>query len=315
MPPRTTTRGRRRRLHAAVTGAAGYLGRVLCRRLGADARFGSVLALDRQAWSPPAGAEARVLDINDPALADALQGIDVMFHLAFALGSSAADAEMQRANIDGARAACEAVAAAGVRTLVVSSSVSAYGALPDNPTRLVETDPLRAGPGFRYARHKAAVEQMLDRFEAEHPRLRVARLRIATVVGPPPRPGAVSEVLALPVLPLPRSFRAQFVHVEDVAEALMLAALGDNARGAYNIAADPPLDAAVLAAISGQRHLRVPGAVFALLSSAAHWLRLTDPDRVDFLRHPILVDCARARDELGWRTRYDGEACLRALLE
>ena len=301
------------KLDVAVTGAAGYLGRALCRRLAADSRFGTVLALDRQTWSPPAGVQARQLDINDPALAETLQGADVLFHLAFVLGSVGSAEQARRVNLDGTRNVCEAAGQAGLRTLIVSSSVSAYGALVDNPMRLRESDPLRAGPGFRYAHHKAEVERILDRFEAAHPELRIVRQRIATVVGPPPRPGMVTQILRLPVLPLPHSFRAQFVHVDDAAEALVLAALHEQARGAYNIAAEPCLDSRALAAATGQRHVPLPGVLFALLSAAAHRAGLKDPDRIDFLRHPIVVDGSRAREELGWQPEHDGAACLRAL--
>ncbi|GAG15105.1 unnamed protein product, partial [marine sediment metagenome] len=132
---------RRKKLHAAVTGAEGYLGRVLCRHLAGHPRIGNVLALDRQSWSPPAGVQATQLDINDPALVDLLRGTDAIFHLAFVLGSVGTDDQARRINLDGTRAVCEAAAAAGVRTLVVSSSVSAYGALADNPARLRESDP------------------------------------------------------------------------------------------------------------------------------------------------------------------------------
>src|SRR5205807_1176654 len=69
-----------------------------------------------------------------------------------------------------------AVAAAGVRALVYSSSVGAYSPGPKDHA-VDESWPTDGIATSFYARHKAAVERSLDRLERDQPALRVVRLR------------------------------------------------------------------------------------------------------------------------------------------
>ena len=91
-PPRP-----RSRYHAAmilVTGGAGFIGSFVCERLLAEGS--AVRALDtldpqvhpdRRARHLPSGVELRVADVRDrPAVASALEGVDVVVHCAAAVG-------------------------------------------------------------------------------------------------------------------------------------------------------------------------------------------------------------------------------------
>ena len=247
-------------------------------------------------------------DLHDP-----FRDATAVCHLAFILGSSADDETARRVNIRGTERVLEAAAAAGVEHVTIASSVSAYGALADNPHRLHETAPLRADDRYRYAWHKRLVEQWLDDFEQQHPEPAVARLRISVVLGPPPRPGSATRVLTIPVLPLPGSFQVQFVHVDDVAEAFVLA-LQHQARGAFNVSADPPLGTADIARLTGQRRLPLPATLFGLAAPILGRLGVRDVGRLDFLRHPLLVDCSKIRSQLGWEPRFSGSTALRTVL-
>jgi nucleoside-diphosphate-sugar epimerase len=76
----------------------------------------------------------------------------------------------------GSQRVFEAAAQAGVRTVVHASSVGAYAAGPKD-RRVDESWPTTGIPTSFYSRHKAAVERILDAFEATHPHVRVVRLR------------------------------------------------------------------------------------------------------------------------------------------
>ncbi len=306
------------RIRVGVTGAAGYLGRALCRRLAADPWIELVVGLDQRDWPQPEelaeGAfEFYRADVADPDLADRLIGLDAVCHLAFVLDPAVPDPQAHRANVEGSWQLLQACQASRVERVVIASSVSAYGAEPRVGGRLTEQDPLRAGAGFRYAFHKALVERMVDRFAASHPRPQIVRLRIATVLGPPPRPGAADDLLRAPVLPFPSTFRVQFVHVDDVAEAFV-AALRPAASGIYNVAAEPPLSPADIVTITGQRRLPVPRSWMVGAARLLEMLPMTDPGRLAYITHPILVDTSRIETQLGWRPEHDGLDCLRALI-
>lgn len=119
----------------------------------------------------------------------------------------------------------------------------------------------------------------------------------------------------IPVVPDLDGLRFQAVHSLDVGHAFALAATRD-VRGAFNVAADPVLTPAELGRLLQARTVRVPvGAVRA----AAEWswkLRLqpSPPGWLDLALGVPLMDCARARAELGWTPRRGaGEALLELL--
>src|SRR5205085_11277486 len=83
---------------------------------------------------------------------------------------------LRATNVDGSLRVFEAVADAGVPALVYASSVGAYS--PGPKDRAVdESWPTDGVQSSFYARHKAEVERLLDRFERDHPGVRSVRLR------------------------------------------------------------------------------------------------------------------------------------------
>jgi UDP-glucose 4-epimerase len=305
------------RLRVAVTGASGYVGRALCRRLLGHPWVDLVVGLDRAAWPDPdflgdPRFEFYQSDINDPDLADRLIGLDAVCHLAFVLDAQVPDRTAHRVDVEGSQALVRVVEELGLSRLVVASSVSAYGALADNPPRITEKQPLRARPGFRYAFHKVLVERLLDGLEERQPDCAVVRLRICTVLGPPPRPGTADSLLRAPILPMPPSFRVQFVHLDDVVEAFVLA-LQAQARGPYNVAAREPLSGREICQISGQHYLPLPASLLDLGARALGFGPWPDPGRLSFIAHSIVVDPGRIERELGWLPRHDARAALGAL--
>jgi len=85
-------------------------------------------------------------------------------------------------NVGGAIALVDAMNAAGVRTLVFSSSASVYGQPDRNP--VAEDAPLR--PGSVYGRTKRAVEQIMEDVAGADPSWRVALLRYFNPAGAHP---------------------------------------------------------------------------------------------------------------------------------
>jgi nucleoside-diphosphate-sugar epimerase len=110
--------------------------------------------------------------------------------------------------------------------------------------------------------------------------------------------------------------RFQAVHADDVADAYRRAVVGD-ARGAFNIAAEPILDGEALGRLLGARPVPVPAPVVRAGAAAAFHLRLTPtpPGWVDMALDVPLMDTKRARDDLGWEARRDAGSALLELLE
>ncbi len=220
----------------------------------------------------------------------------------------------------------EAVAAAGVGTLVYASSVGAYAPHPDD-TPVDESWPTTGIPSSFYSRHKAEVERLLDRFQQQHPAVRSVRLRpslifkreaaseIRRLFMGPFLPGSLARPGIVPVLPLPRGLRVQAVHSLDVGRAYALAATKP-VRGAFNIAAEPVLDRSTLARVLRARPLELPPRLVRALVDASWRARLqpSSPGWLDMGLNAPLLDCSRARDELGWRPRFEAVPTLEELL-
>jgi nucleoside-diphosphate-sugar epimerase len=80
--------------------------------------------------------------------------------------------------------------------------------------------------------------------------------------------------------------------------------LGD-ARGAFNVAADPVIGTPELAELLDARPVRVPARLVRAAVAAGWWLNLlpASPGLFDAMLRLPIMDCSRARDELGWTPR------------
>jgi nucleoside-diphosphate-sugar epimerase len=120
----------------------------------------------------------------------------------------------------------------------------------------------------------------------------------------------------LPVVPLPRGLQVQALHAADAADAYAAAAL-QPVHGAFNLAADPPLDGPALARLLRSRPVEVPvPAMRAALQAAftAHAVPAS-PGLFDLAMSVPMMSTDRARRELGWQPRYDADATVDAFLD
>jgi len=172
-----------------VVGATGNVGTSVVRALGGDAAVDEIVGVARR---PPAAQAPKTTwvaaDVEHSDLAAIFRGADCVVHLAWRIQPSYDVSSLRRTNVDGSARVFAAVAAAGAPSLVYASSVGAYS--PGPKDRAVdESWPTDGTRTSFYARHKAEVERLLDRFESEHPDVRVVRMRPAlifkrVVVGP-----------------------------------------------------------------------------------------------------------------------------------
>ena len=307
-----------------VVGASGNAGTSVLAALAREPGVDVLGIARRRPEAPP--VEWVEADVGRDDLAPHFRGADAVVHLAWAIQPSHDAAALRRTNVEGSTRVFRAVAEAGVRSLVYASSVGVYA--PGPKDRFVDESWPRTGvPTSFYSRHKAEVEGLLDRFEREHEHVRVVRLRPGLIFKREAA-SAVRRLFAGPFLPTPLvrrgllrvlpshpRLRVQGVHSLDVGEAYRLA-LASDARGAFNVAADPVLDAPELARALGARTVRVPRALLrgaAALTWRLH-LQPTPSGWVDLAFAVPLLDSTRARTELGWApTRSAVDAFLEVL--
>ena len=121
----------------------------------------------------------------------------------------------------------------------------------------------------------------------------------------------------IPLLPLPAGLVVQAVHADDVGEAYRLAATDERARGAYNVAAEPVLDAAALGRALGARPCPCPSRAVRAAADLTWRARLqpTPPGWLDMGMAVPVMDAGRIRRELGWAPRKRADEALLELLE
>jgi nucleoside-diphosphate-sugar epimerase len=328
-----------RGLTVAVTGPTGEIGVPFIRALERTPEVGRVLAMARRAFDPSqrgwSKVEYRRGDILDRGAVDALvDGVDVVVHLAFIVVQATPDS--YSINIDGSRNVFEATAAAGIPRLVYTSSVAAYGYHRDVAGPLTEEMPPRGTEAHAYSHQKAAVERVLNHVLAGQQSTAAYVFRPCIVAGPDApalleqlpylrleghTPALIRDALARvpgvkPVLP-DHGIPFQLVHHDDVADALVAAALGRGEPGIYNLAAGGEVTLSDLAHALGWHAVPVPKAAIDVaanvlarvptLAVEAGWL--------EALRTSVVMDTSRARELLGWSPAYDASQTLSALLD
>jgi nucleoside-diphosphate-sugar epimerase len=304
----------------AITGVGGLLGRALTTELTRRGVADRIIGLDVADPHLPAGAgdlELRILDVRDPRVVDALDGVDVLVHLAFQMDPIRDLAEMRSINLDGTRNVLTAARTAGVGRVVYLSSVVAYGAHADNDLPLTETSPLRGTPGFPYSEHKRDVEAWLWPWHAagEGPALTV--LRSAAVLGPGVQ-NFITRLLELPVLPVidGRLPALQFVHPDDVISAI-LHAIEHELDGVFNVAPDGWLEHEQLVGLLARGTVDVSAQLLERLVDRSLRIGVGElpPAIIELFRHPWVLSNERLC-ATGWGpSRTNEEALLEAVLE
>jgi UDP-glucose 4-epimerase len=316
-------------MRVVVVGATGNIGTSVLRSLENEERVESVLGLARRLPNLTVPkVEWASTDVVSSDLVGHLRGADAVVLLAWIIQPSRNLNKQWMINVEGSMRVARATKEAGVPALVYSSSVGAYSPGPKD-RRVDESWPTGGTPTSYYARHKAEVERRLDRFEEDAPDVRVVRMRPGLVFKKEAAEGIrrlftgpfLPSVLAHPSLinfiPDIENLRSQIIHSYDVGEAFRLAIVKDDARGAFNLAAEPVLDAKEIGRILDARPVPLPAQVARAGARISWQLRLQPVGEgwLDMARSVPIMDTTRARTELGWTPERSADEALLDLLE
>ena len=293
----------------AVTGCASGFAKALLPLLDNDPNIEQIIGID---LVPPTVTYSKLAfhkqDIRDPAIKETLHGCSTLIHLAFIVGRpySMPLAEAASINLGGTWNICRAAAEAGVRKLVVSSSIAAYSTLPDNPVPVTEDSPLRGlYTDFYYNQHKHANEIWLDWLQLTFPQLIISRPRACIVIGPNQSAAAsyIQPNKTHFTSPGARQIRLQLVHEDDLASAFH-AMVQNDLPGAYNVVGDDPDSLPDIATAAGLQVIEIPEEtlVQAVISSWESGVSAFGPQWLG--EGTIICSNAKLKATGKWNPRY-----------
>lgn len=302
-----------------VTGASGFVGSHVAERFagaGWSVRC-LVRATSSRRWLEPLGVEFVVGEVGGGrGLAEACAGCDTIVHAA-GLTNAIHPGEYQRVNVEGTFRLWMAAEAAGARRFVLISSLAAAG---PSPGAAPQDETAAPRPVNAYGRSKLEAEQVV---------LGVGGGPMAALVVRPPAVYGPRDTDFLTLFRTaargwwprlghgPRTL--SLVHAADLAEGIRLVAEDGEAGRVYYLTdgavhAPGEMGAGIAAALGRRvRTLPVPGAAMwlgALLGEAQAALfrrpgALSFDRLAQFTRTGWTASDARARLELGYRSRYD----------
>jgi nucleoside-diphosphate-sugar epimerase len=297
----------------AITGACSTIARSVISLLDKDDRVKSILALDIRPYDgvPSAKIQYQKVDVRDiEALRHAFKEIDAVVHLAFIVVTRVThEPEIFAINIEGSKNVAQAAADSGVKRLVYTSSVAAYGFLPENPPLLTEDMPIRGERNRNnyYPYTKAVVDKFMEDYAETHPRLIITRFRSHLVTGPNIYRYTKNLMFVPDLTRSSKSYwgfrpegvnggRLQFTHEEDLAKAIQFA-LHHPMPGAYNIAGEP-MDLERYLRENGKKFRRIPrravSGLISVLSPFSARLRLARSWMIG-ARYRNIMDCSKLK--------------------
>ena len=304
-----------------ITGATGFIGSRLalrCRRDGmpvrALGRRRSSVEEDNARELEEAGAEIREVSIADrKPLADAMSGVEQVFHLAAAQHEvNVPDEHFHAVNVEGTRNVFDAAEAAGVQRVVHASTIGVYNWRPGRTVG--EDSPLE--PDNIYGISKLAGEQVVQSYAGRVP---FAIARISETYGPGDRrllklfKGAERGLLVQ--IGNGRNLH-HLVYIDDLVEGLLIAARAEQALGRSFVLAGaaPVTSREMLGAVSSamgrpSRVIRLPLAPLrvaaALVEGVLRPLGVQPPlhpRRLDFFRKSFAFSLEEAT-AVGYKPR------------
>ncbi|WP_454854289.1 NAD-dependent epimerase/dehydratase family protein [Rhizobium binxianense] len=294
-------------MNILLTGGAGLIG--MAARNSLSQAGHAVTAIDVTDFGR-GDTDLLVTGLDDRASLDALitaRGIDAIVHCGAISGPMMARGEPLKivaVNIDATALLLDLARVHGMKRFVFCSSISVYG----NAGRVTISEETQLHPTSVYGASKVACEQLVEGFAAEYG-LDGVSLRIGRVYGPYRRANCFlgdiirdAEAGRTTVIPCDPEFVYHYVHVDDVAEAILAALAAPSLpRRSYNVGAGEPLTMPEIAAIAAQA---IAGARIELVPGADDV-----PDvQTDF-------DVGRIGRDIGWKPRLPLAAGLVAYRE
>jgi nucleoside-diphosphate-sugar epimerase len=318
------------RLEVLVTGASGFFGGVLKRRLLAEGFAVTNIDLVRDEDAGAEGLTSVQGDIRDAGLLArtfAEHRFTGVFHCAAMLAHDVKDDTLLwTSNVDGTRMVAEAALAAGVTKFVNISTNCLWAEGFGRP--VTEAD--EPAPVELYGRSKLQAERELEALREKHPELQVVTLRCPTIIDSG-RLGLLAILFEFIEdgkkvwVVGDGSSRYQFIYAQDLATACLMCMEYERSNLFHIGSGDGTKDgvptmramyeSVIRAAGSRSRVASLPRRPTVALMQLAHKMKISPlgPYHYRMIAESFVFDTQRIRGELGWSpTLTNEEMMLRA---
>jgi UDP-glucose 4-epimerase len=295
-----------RRRTVLVTGAAGSLARRVIYRLQDEY---NVVAVDfRRKVETDAGIPSYLVEFHKRGFEDVFEAhaIDAVIHVGRFFTHEKSRQQRYNTNVMGTKRLLDLSRKYGVGQVMIHSTYFVYGASPYNPALIDEEAPLKASELTQDLVDSVELENLANIYLWKHPELNITILRPCNVLGPGVR-NSMSILLERPLVPVLIGFSPmmQFLHVEDMADAIVLA-FRSNKPGIYNVAPEDYAPYQTAVSECGCRKLPIPSIPPALprsISSALNWNAFFPPYLINYFKYPVILDNRLFRQTFGWQPK------------
>jgi UDP-glucose 4-epimerase len=292
-----------------ITGIAGGQGRLIARRLAATF---ALTGVDRVPWEGhPPSLNVHVLDLRKRKMEDIFrtERPDTVVHHALIRHFNVDPRVRHEVNVLGTKLLLDYCVRYGVKRLVVLSSSYVYGALADNPYYMDEDQALNVSRTYPEVRDLAEVDQMVSAFLWRHPEIATTLLRPVNTLGYYVH-SAIGRYLRQRYVPTIMGFNPmmQFIHEEDVAEAVALA-LQTGTHGVYNVVGPGAVPLKVAVHETGGIAVPIPEPLARVIFRQLFTLGLyhTPSGAIDFIKYPVTLDGRRFHAATGFQPLFSLE--------
>ena len=289
-----------------VTGAGGALAKRVIARLHGQYH---VVAVDfRRKVETDAGIPSYKVEIEKRGFEDIFleHKIDAVLHIGRIFAHEYSRDRRYNANVLGTKRLLELCRKYGVGQVIIHSTYYVYGASAYNPALIDEDHPLKASEVTMDLVDSVELESLANIYLWKHPELNITILRPCNVLGPGVR-NSMSLLLSRPYTPVLLGFSPmmQFLHVDDMADAMVLAFEG-NKPGIYNVAPDdycPYQRAVEECGCKKLPILSIPPALPKMVSNLLNWNAFFPPYLINYFKYPVILDGRLFRETFGFKPR------------
>lgn len=286
-----------------VTGAAGALAKRVIARLQ---QAHQVVAVDfRRRVELDGDVPSYQVDMHKRGFEDIFNQhkIDAVIHVGRIFAHEKTRDMRYNANVLGTKRLLDLCRKYYVKQVLIHSTYFVYGASPYNPALLDEDTPLKASEITQDLVDSVELENLASIYLWKHPELHISILRPCNVLGPGVR-NSMSILLSRPVTPVLAGFSPlmQFMHVDDMAEALALA-FEQNRPGIYNVAPEdwvPFQEAVSQCGCVALPIPSVPPMLPKMISGALNWNAFFPAYLINYFKYPVILDGSLFRETFGW---------------